>query len=186
MKFYNMAEGKDNQKNYVELTNDMVLEKAKEELNKLKQSFESLKNDITDNNVIKDTNKLNEINNLVYESELDLTNKEQFTKALNNLKENIRNENIDKENLKNEFDKITDLLDFWIQKELKDLKEETLKFNTWNYKKWKPRQPMRPKDIQEEIRNSSENISILIEDAKNDKSWFIRNVIARLLERANS
>ena len=45
---------------------------------------------------------------------------------------------------------------------------------------------MRPKDIQEEIRNSSENISILIEDAKNDKSWFIRNVIARLLERANS
>lgn len=181
-----MTEGKDNPKNYVEMTNDMVLERAKEELDKLKQSFDSLKNRIIDKKVSKETNKLDKINKLIQESGLDSTDKEQFTNALNTLKENINNENINKENLKKDFDRITDLLDSWIQKELRNLKEETLKSNRWNHKKWQPWHPPRSKEVEEEIKNSSDNIPKLIKNAKNDKNWFIRNIIARLLERANS
>ena len=124
-----MVMEREESKNHEELTNEMVLKEAQKELNELKQSFESLKDDIIDKKVSKETNKLNEINNLVHKSELDLTDKEQFTNALNTLKENINNENINKENLKKDFDRITDLLDSWIQKELKNLKEETLKSN---------------------------------------------------------
>ena len=38
-------------KNYVELTNDMVLNIAKEELNKLQHSFENLKNNVKKNQI---------------------------------------------------------------------------------------------------------------------------------------
>ena len=95
------------QKNYVELTHDMVLKMAKEELNKLQHSFENLKKSPKNNN------KLDKINNLIQKSELDQIDKEQFIKALDDLKlsiENINNENINAENLKNKFDKITNLL----------------------------------------------------------------------------
>ena len=170
-------------KNYVELTKDMVLEKAKKELNKLQNSFEKLKNSKKNND------KLDKINNLIQESELDQIDKEQFIKALDDLKlsiENINNENINAENLKNKFDKITNLLDSLIQKELDNLKNDVQKPRTSNNNKWNQWPPIRPKEVKEGIEESSEKIPQLIKDAKNDKSWFIREVIAKLLERAYS
>ena len=173
--------------NYVELTNDMVLNIAKEELHKLQSSFENLKNNVK--NVQKNNDKLDKINNLIQESKLNQVDKEQFIKTLNNLKKNIESsnkENINAENLKNEYDKVTGLLDSLIQKELNNLKNDIQNSRTSNHKNWNQWPPIRPKEVEEGIENSSENIPRLIEDAKNDKSWFIRNVIAKLLERANS
>jgi hypothetical protein len=78
------------------------------------------------------------------------------------------------------------LLESLIRKELMSLKQGISKSKMeWNHKIWK-RYRVRPDYVQEEINNSSENIPRLIEAAKDDKSWFIRNVIARLLEWANS
>jgi len=174
-------------KNYVELTNDMVLNIAKEELNKLQRSFENLKNNVKKNQ--KNNDKLDKINNLIQESKLDQVDKEQFINALDNLKksiENINNENGDTENLKNKFDKVVKLLDSLIQKELDNLKNDVHNYRTLNHKNWNQWSPIRPKEVEEGIENSSENITRLIEDAKNDKSWFIREVISKLLERANS
>ena len=171
------------QKNYVELTNDMVLKTAKDELNKLQHSFENLKKSKKNND------KLDKINNLIQKSELDQADKEQFIKALDDLKlsiENINNENINAENLKNKFDKITYLLDSLIQKELDNLKNDVRKPWTSNNNKWNQWPPIRPKEVEEGIGKSSEKIPQLIKDAKNDKSWFIREVIAKLLERAYS
>ena len=95
----------------------MVLNIAKEELHKLQSSFENLKNNVK--NVQKNNDKLDKINNLIQESKLNQADKEQFIKTLNNLKKNIESsnkENINAENLKNEFDKVTGLLDSLIQK----------------------------------------------------------------------
>jgi len=172
-------------KNYVELTNDMVLNIAKEELNKLQHSFENLKNNVKKNQ--KNNDKLDKINNLIQESKLDQVDKEQFINAIDNLKksiENINNENNDTENLKNKFDKVIKLLDSLIQKELDNLKNDVQNYRTSNNKTWIQRP--RSKEVEEGIKESSENIPRLIEDAKNDKNWFIREVISKLLERANS
>jgi len=174
-------------KNYVELTNDMVLERAKEELNKLQLSFENLKNNAKKSP--KNNDKLDKINNLVQKSELDQTDKEQFVKALDDLKlsiENINNENINTENLKNKFDKVTNLLDSLIQKELDNLKNDVQNPRTSNHNKWSQWLFIRPKEVEIGIEESSEKIPQLIKDAKNDRSWFIREVVAKLLERAYS
>lgn len=174
-------------KNYVELTNDMVLERAKEELNKLKQSFEKIKSN--PKQATKETNKLDKINVLIQESKLDQIDKEQFIKALDDLKrsiENINNENISTENLENKLNKVTNLLDSLIQKELDNLKDDVRKNRISNHNKWNQWPPIRPKEVENGLEKSSEKIPQLIEDAKNDKSWFIREIIAKLLERAYS
>ena len=174
-------------KNYVELTNDMVLKVAKEELNKLQHSFENLKNNAKKSP--KNNDKLDKINNLIQKSELDQADKEQCIKALDDLKlsiENINNENTNTENLRNKFDKVTNLLDSLIQKELDNLKNDVRKPRTSNRNEWNKRPPIRSKEVEEGLEKSSEKIPELIADAKNDKSWFIREVIAKLLERAYS
>ena len=168
--------------NYVELTNDMVLEIAQKELDELKSSFEKIQNNSTKTK--KNTEKLKDIHKLIQQSELDQVDKEQFINALDNLKKSI--ENINNENSDTEFDKVIEVLDSLIQKELDNLKNDVQNYRASNHKNWNQWPPIRPKEVEEGIENSSENIPRLIEDAKNDKSWFIRNVIAKLLERANS
>ena len=123
-------------KNYVELTNDMVLERAKEQLKKIKKSFEKIKNN--PKQATKETNKLDKINVLIQESKLDQIDKEQFIKALDDLKrsiENINNENISTENLENKLNKVTNLLDSLIQKELDNLKNDVRKNRISNHNK---------------------------------------------------
>lgn len=168
--------------NYVELTNDMVLEIAQKELDELKSSFEKIQNNSTKTK--KNTEKLKDIHKLIQQSELDQVDKEQFINALDNLKKSI--ENINNENSDTEFDKVIEVLDSLIQKELDNLKNDVQNYRASNHKNWNQWPPIRPKEVEEGIEDSSENIPRLIEDAKNDKSWFIRNVIAKLLERANS
>ena len=103
-------------KNYVELTKERALDLAKQELDELKQSFEEIKNN--PKKTQKETRKLDEISNLIQKSELDSLDKEQFVNALNELKKSIDSKNFDDENLKNEFDKVTELLESMIKKEL--------------------------------------------------------------------
>ncbi len=178
-----MARGED-PKNYVESAKDKALDRVKQELDNLKQSFEKVKND--PQNMQGKTNKLDEISNIIQESGLDSADKEQFVDALDNLKKSIEGSDVNSENLKTELDKVTELLESLIRKELMSLKQGISKSKMeWNHKIWK-RYRVRPDYVQEEINNSSENIPRLIEAAKDDKSWFIRNVIARLLEWANS
>jgi uncharacterized coiled-coil DUF342 family protein len=113
----------------------MVLNIAKEELHKLQSSFENLKNNVK--NLQKNNDKLDKINNLIQESKLNQVDKEQFIKTLNDLKKNIESsnkENINTENLKNEFDKVTGLLDSLIQKELNNLKNDIQNSRTSNHK----------------------------------------------------
>jgi uncharacterized coiled-coil DUF342 family protein len=113
----------------------MVLNIAKEELHKLQSSFENLKNNVK--NLQKNNDKLDKINNLIQESKLNQVDKEQFIKTLNDLKKNIESsnkENINAENLKNEFDKVTGLLDSLIQKELNNLKNDIQNSRTSNHK----------------------------------------------------
>lgn len=177
-------------KNYVKLSKEKVLDIAKQELDSLKQSFETIKND--PKKIQGKTNKLEKINNIIQNSELDLKDKEHFVNALDDLKKSIDSNNLNKENLNHELDKVTELLESMIHRELIDLENEIWessimgKYKSWKKHRIRPEKSERRPEIRDGIIESGEKIPKLIEDAKNDKSRFIRNVVARLLERANS
>ena len=174
---------KKNPQNYVEKSKEeMILDEAQKELEKLRNSFSKEKN--YDNEHA--SNKLDEINNLIHENE-----KKEFKKALDDLKDAIINsKEQDKEQgnqiIEENFNEVVNLLDKLIQNELNNLKKNVQYTQTWNNTWRDSRPPKRSIEVRKGIEDSSENISKLIENAKNDKSWFVRNVIARLLEWANS
>lgn len=171
-----------------ELTNDRFLKEVQYELTKLKNSFESLKSKTNKENKEKKAKELDNINDLIQESQLEEADKLKFKDALNDLKksiENINDENINNENLRDEFDKVTELLENLIHKELDDLQNQIRNPNKTRYHNMlNPWEFIREDDVKEGIDESSERIPRLINNAKNDKSWFIRNVIAKLLDRA--
>ena len=140
-----------------ELANKQTLAQRKETLNQVKS-------------------KLRKMTERIQKSNLEKKDKEKVFIELNIFQENI-DQNINQESLNNQFKDILNSLDQIIQTELKTLRSSIFWFNS---------KTQRPTEVQQWIDKSSEKIPELIAAAKNDKSWFVRNVIAELLERANS
>jgi hypothetical protein len=160
------------QKNYVELTEDQIFKKIKEDLNPIQENLSDKK--ITINEAKSELKKINE---RLQWTKLEKKDKKEIWKAFEKL---IKLEkDIDENSLKDEVKEIINLLETLTKKDLANLKQGIQK----NKQRWNPE---RPPEVQEWIDKSGEKISELITAAKNDKNRFVREVIGPALERVYS
>ena len=157
-------EHNDNPKNYVELTESQIFEKAKEDLIPIQENLSEKKITI---NQAKD--ELKKINERLQSTKLEQRDKKDIWKAFEKLI-NLE-KNIDENTIQNEVNEIINLLETLIQRELTELKYNITRWN-WTQN--------RPIEVQKWIEQSSNNLKKTAESAKNDKNRIAKKMWERI------
>ena len=145
-------ENNEKHQNYIELTESQIFEKIKEDLNPIQENLAEKK--ITINEAKSELKKINEW--LQWTKLEDEDKKEIWTafEKLINLEKNI-----DENTLKNEVDKIINLVEALTKKDLANLKRWIQHKQRWN--------PERPPEVQEWIDIASNNLENLPKEDNN-------------------
>ena len=152
-------------KNYVELTEDQIFDKIKEDLTPIQENLAEKK--ITINEAKSELKKINE---WLQWTKLENKDKKEIWKAFEKLI-NLE-KNIDENSLKNEVDEIVNLLETLTQKDLENLKR-------WVQQNQQRRNPERPPEVQEWIDDASNNLNNLPE---NDTNWVANRALKKIHE----
>ncbi len=146
-------------KNYVELTEQQILEQAKDEIAPIQENL--AKQQITIDEAKKELQKINE---RLQTSNLDNNEKNEIWKTFDKL--NNLEKDIEEQTLNEEVENIKNLLEILTNKELNNLKS-TIK----NYKINE-----RPIEVQKWINQSSQHFAETINEASQDKNWIARTI----------
>ena len=153
-------------KNYVELTESQIFEKIKEDLNPIQENLTEKR--IT---VKEAKSELKKINEWIQWTNLETKDKKEIWKALEKL---IKLEkDIDENSLKDEVREIINLVETLTKKDLANLKQWIKQNRLW-------RNPERPAEVQEWIKESSSNLDQTINDATEDKNPIARKIWERM------
>lgn len=155
-----------NPQNYVELTENQIFEKIKEDLNPIQENLAEKK--ITINEAQSELKKINE---WLQGTKLENKDKKEIWKAFEKLTK--LEENIDEIALKNEVEQIVKLVEKLTQKDLANLKR-------WIQQNKQQRNPERPAEVQEWIQESSNNLASTINDASQDQNPIAKKIWERM------
>ena len=153
-------------KNYIELTESQIFEKIKEDLNPIQENLTEKR--IT---VKEAKSELKKINEWIQWTNLETKDKKEIWKAFEKL---IKLEkDIDENSLKDEVREIINLVETLTKKDLANLKQWIKQNRLW-------RNPERPAEVQEWIKESSSNLDQTINDATEDKNPIARKIWERM------
>ena len=153
-------------KNYVELTESQIFEKIKNDLNPIQENLSEKRMTIED---AKD--ELKKINERIQWTKLEQEKKKEIWNTFDILIKNIE-ENFEKKSLEREFNKIINLLETLIKKDLASLKR-------WIQQNKQRRNPERPTEVQEWINLASNNLESLPD---NDTNWIANRALKKIHE----
>lgn len=168
----NIPEKWNNNKNYIELTEDQILKRIKEDLTPIQENLSEKK--ITINEAKSELIKINE---RLQSTKLEKNDKKEIWKAFDKL---IKLEkNIDENTLKNEVFEIINLLETLTKRDLANLKHSVIKSKNF---KWIEN---RPSNVQQWIKQSSDNLDLTIDEASKDSN-IIANWAGKAMKWLNS
>ena len=151
-------------KNYEELSENEIFEKVKEEVTPIQENLSEKK--ITVDEAKADLKKINE---RIQSSKLEQKDKKEIWKAFEQLTK--LEKNIDEKHLKDEVDKIINLLEMLVKKDLASLEHDVQK---------KHQAPERPIEVKKWIKNASENLENTVSTAENDENPIAKTVGKRM------
>ena len=154
-------------KNYVELTEDQIFDKIKEDLTPIQENLAEKK--ITINEAKFELKKINE---WLQWTKLEEKDKKEIWRAFDKLTHNLE-KSIEENGLKTEFNEVVNLLENLIQKDL-----ITLKWGVQQNKQWWNSE--RPTEVQEWINEASNDLASTINDATKDKNRIARKIGERM------
>ncbi len=156
-------ENNENSQNYVELTENQIFEKIKEDLNPIQENLAEKK--ITLNEAKSELKKINE---RIQWTKLEKKDKKEIWKAFDKLIKNI-----DENTLKDEVIEIIKLLNNLTKKDLASLKQNI----KWSNYEQNPESSIEAQIGREE---SSENLATTVDDASQDSNIIARTVGSRM------
>lgn len=166
-----MAKSSENQhENYVELAERQVFEKARKDIEPIKQSL--IEKTIT---IDEAKAELKKINDWIQWSKIEQWDKYWINQAFEKLID--LEKNIDENSLRNEVDWIIKLLESFTKRELKTL-QQSIKLGTQHTPNQRERQ--RPDNVQKWIDESSNNLVKTANEASQDKNIIARKIWERL------